>query len=100
MPPEHIEIMNEPNGWWNDGGHGFMPPYQIASMMSAAYDGHEGTLGAGVGIKSADPSMGVIMSGITGTGRRNQDTVRMMLLWAQHHRKDGKFPADAINYHG
>jgi hypothetical protein len=78
---KHIEIMNEPNGWWNDGVHGFMSPYEIAAMMSAAYDGHEGTLGEGVGVKTADPTMGVLMSGITGTGRRNQDTVKMMLLW-------------------
>ena len=32
----HIEILNEPNGWWR-GREGFMKPFEIASMLSATY---------------------------------------------------------------
>lgn len=37
-------------------------PYEMAAMLSAAYDGHENTLGDGVGVKNADPHMQVTMS--------------------------------------
>ena len=62
---KHIEMLNEPDGWWAGREH-FMKPYEIAAMLSAAYDGHEATLpGArsGIGIKNADPSMQVVMPG-------------------------------------
>lgn len=66
-------------------------------MLSAAYDGHEGTLGNGVGVHSADPSMKVVQGGMSAVSPA--DTVRMIALWAKEFRKDGKFPADVINDH-
>lgn len=100
---KHIEILNEPDGWWAGREH-FMKPFEIAAMLSAAYDGHEGRMEplgpGGVGIKKADPSMQVVMPGVTGTSRRNLDLVRMIQLWGQFARTDGKFPADVLNFHG
>eukprot|EP01047_Picozoa_sp_COSAG01_P033426 COSAG01_NODE_2460_length_7655_cov_15.411858_3_plen_610_part_00 len=100
---KHIEILNEPNGWWR-GREGFMKPFEIAAMLSAVYDAHEGSLSdfraGGIGIKTVDSSMQVVMPGVTGTSRRNLDIVRMIRLWAQSERKDGKFPADVLNFHG
>ena len=40
------------------------------------------------------------MPGVTGTGHRNLDIVRMIRLWAQSERSDGRFPADVLNFHG
>lgn len=97
---KHIEILNEPNGWWR-GREGYMKPYEIAAMLSAVYDAHESTLdGPGVGIKAADKDMQVVMPGVTGTSRRNLDIVRMIRLWAQSERTDKRFPADVLNFHG
>lgn len=97
---KHIEILNEPNGWWR-GREGFMKPYEIAAMLSAVYDAHESTLdGPGLGIKAADKDVQVVMPGVTGTSRRNLDIVRMIRLWAQSERKDMRFPADVLNFHG
>ena len=111
---KHIEILNEPNGWWR-GREGFMKPFEIAAMLSATYDAHEGRLlrsastsapskvrgvDAGIGIKTIDPSMQVVMPGVTGTGHRNLDIVRMIRLWAQSERSDKQFPADVLNFHG
>ena len=94
-----LEILNEPNKWWR-GRQGFMTPQQIAAMASAAYDGHEGTLGVGVGAKTADPSFKMVLAAVTGTGRRNLDYMRMILAWGKAFRHDGKFPADVLNFHG
>ena len=96
---KHIEVLNEPNGWWR-GREGFMKPFEIAAMLSAVYDGHEGSMSPGVGIKSADKDVQVVMPGVTGTSRRNLDIVRMIRLWAQSMRSDGRFPADVLNFHG
>lgn len=96
---KHIEILNEPNGWWR-GREGFMKPFEIAAMLSAVFDGHEGSMGPGIGIKSADKAVQVVMPGVTGTSRRNLDIVRMIRLWAQAMRTDGQFPADVLNFHG
>ena len=92
-----------------------MKPFEIAAMLSATYDAHEGRLlrsastsapskvrgvDAGIGIKTIDPSMQVVMPGVTGTGHRNLDIVRMIRLWAQSERSDKQFPADVLNFHG
>ena len=94
-----LEVLNEPNRWWC-GRQGFMTPEQIAAMASAAYDGHEGTLGVGIGAKTADPSFELVLAAVTGTGRRNLDYMKMILAWSKAFRKDKKFPADVLNFHG
>jgi hypothetical protein len=77
-----------------------MKPYEIAAMLSATFDAHEGRLGPGLGIKAIDKGMQVVMPGVTGTGHRNLDIVRMIRLWAQSERTDQRFPADVLNFHG
>ena len=94
----YMETMNEPDGDYPDGLHQYMQPFELAAMHSAVFDGHEKTLGAGVGILNADPSMKVVMSGLAHF-QNAVDTVKEIALWAQHHRKDKSFPAHVINVH-
>lgn len=96
-----IEVRNEANGNWN-GREAFMTPVEAAAQLSACYDGHEGTIGITEGLlgaKVADPKMTVSMGGLSGATTVALDYVRVMRLWAQKNRKDGKFPADALNFH-
>ena len=98
---EGIEIRNEANGPWQ-GRRGFMTPVEQAAQLSAAFDGHEGTVGidkAIVGIRNADPHMLVSMGGLSGATQVALDIVTTMRLWFQHNRKDGAFAADALNFH-
>ena len=78
-------------------------PAEQAALLSTAYDGHEGTVGSGdksiVGIRNADPSMIVSMGGLSGATQVALDIVTTMRLWFKKFRKDGKFAADALNFH-
>ena len=91
-----LEIWNEPDKWWKKGTPAYFEPEQYAAMLSACYDGHEGKLGPGYGVKGADPSMLVIMGGLT-----NFDTtyLKRMSDWFNANRKDRRFPADVVNVH-
>lgn len=93
---KYIEVWNEPDKWWKKGTSAYFEPEQYAAMLSACYDGHEGRLGDGYGIKTADPLMQVVMGGLS-----DFDTayVSRMALWFSVHRKDRKFAADVVNYH-
>jgi len=93
---DFIEIWNEPDKWWKRGTTAYFEPEQYAAMLSACYDGHEGRMGDGYGVRAADPSINVVMGGIS-----EFDTayVSRMALWFFIHRKDRKFAADVINYH-
>ena len=55
---KHIEVLNEPNGWWKGERHGFMKPTQIAAMASAAYDGHCSALGSRLWGQNRFPTQG------------------------------------------
>lgn len=59
----------------------YVSPAEMAAMLSAAYDGHEGRLGPGVGIRTADPTMKVVMGGMA--SQSPVDTVKMILLWVR-----------------
>ena len=96
---EHMETMNEPDGTYPDGLHQYMSPYELAAMHSALIDGHERSLGAGVGITVADPTMRVVMSGLADGGQNALDWFKEMSLWARAHRKDARFPAHVFNLH-
>jgi len=91
-----IEIWNEPDKWWVKNTPAYFEPEQYAAMLSAAYDGHEGRLGPGYGVKTADPNMVVVMGGLT-----NFDTtyLQRMFAWCYANRKDHRFPADVVNVH-
>ncbi|MDF2456273.1 MAG: hypothetical protein K0R51_2266 [Cytophagaceae bacterium] len=92
---EYIEVWNEPDKTWK-GPQAYFSPYEFAAMMSAAYDGHCGTLGPNVGIKTANPDMKVVMGGLA---RLSIDYIKAMDLWFKQYRKDGKFASDVMNFH-
>lgn len=91
-----LEVFNEVDGTWNGGRNGFFAPYEYAAMLSAAYDGHGGTMGPLMGAKAADPAFPVIHSGLAGV---NVDYIEGVRQWSMAYRADKKFPADFLNVH-
>jgi hypothetical protein len=101
---EYFENGNEPDANWvkSDGSFLFSPE-ATAAMSSADYDGHKGAMGAGFGVKTADPSAKMVLAGLAGAGKGDWalnvtsylDGIRS---WATAHR-GGSFPADVINVH-
>jgi hypothetical protein len=106
----YLENGNEPENTWAYGLGGKAMPQtaaEFAAMSSADYDGHQGKLGAGVGAKTADPSIQVVMAGLAGTAPGTTDGdwltnveayLTGMKKWADEHR-GGSFPADVVNVH-
>ncbi|MBB2148402.1 hypothetical protein [Pedobacter gandavensis] len=97
---KYLESSNEPDKWWR-GKDAEQSPEEYAAQLSAFYDGHKGSLGAGVGVKTADPTMMVVMGGIA---KPNVEYVKRMVEWCKKNRgmkKDGKVDLcfDVINYH-
>ena len=93
-----IEPWNEPDKWWKkvDGKFTeYFTPEETAAFMSACYDGHEGLIPFG-GIKTADPSMKVVMPGLTGC---EWNYINSMDIWFKANRKDKKWPCDIFNLH-
>ncbi len=98
----YIECENERDKWWN-GRWAYQTGREYAANMSAFYDGHKNTMGPGVGIKNADPSMVVVMGGLTSLVS-GTDYVRGMIDWCKEFRgykPDGHVDLcwDVINYH-
>lgn len=91
----YIETRNEPDKTW-EGETAWYHPYEFAALSSAVYDGHEGKLGQGYGIKTADPEMNVVMGGLIDLGL---GYVQAMMLWAEYHRDDARLPVDVLNFH-
>jgi hypothetical protein len=96
----YIEAGNELDKWWR-GAHGYMNPYQLAAMLSAFYDGHKGSLGAGAGVKTADSTMVVVIPGLA---FHDASYLRGMLEWCRNnrgYRTNGSVDVcwDIINYH-
>lgn len=92
---ETLEALNEPNQTWSDR-IGYHTPYEYAALASAVYDGHEGTMGEGYGIKNADPNMKLSMGGQAGI---HPEHLKAMYIWSQYNRTDKVFPMDVINFH-
>lgn len=89
-----MEGWNEPDKTWKTlTGH--FKPAILAAMTSADYDGDQGRLGAGFGVKTADPTMKVALPGLT---EIDIEYMKAMKWWADRHR-GGSFPADALNFH-
>lgn len=100
----YYENGNEPDATWvkPDGSFVFTPE-ATAAMTSADYDGHKGALGAGAGIKAADPKAKLVLAGLAGAGKSDWVTnvttyLDGMRAWADKER-GGSFPADVINVH-
>lgn len=91
---DYVENWNEPDNWWTNRD-AYFAPSELAAMSSADYDGHEGQLGAGYGIKTADSTMKMVMGGLSVI---EVDYVKGMKAWSDFNRTSG-FPADVINFH-
>ncbi|PJE47247.1 MAG: hypothetical protein CUR34_06890 [Sediminibacterium sp.] len=97
---EYIECENERDKWWK-GRKSYQTGREYAANLSAFYDGHKNTLGPGVGVKNADPSMKVVMAGVA---LASTDYFRGMIDWCKQFRgylPDGSVNIcwDIINYH-
>ncbi|MEO7214248.1 hypothetical protein [Mucilaginibacter sp.] len=97
---KYIECGNENDRWWK-GDKATQTPEQYAANLSAFYDGHKGTLGKNAGVKTADPSMQVVM---TGLATADVEYVKRMVEWCKMNRgykADGSINLcfDIINYH-
>ena len=90
-----MEPWNEEK-WWKAPGLEYIRPEEMAALMSACYDGHQGALGSGVGIKTADPSMVVLMPGLTDF---DMNYVGKMHAWFVANRPDKRWPCDVLNFH-
>ena len=91
---KYVENWNEQDKWWR-GREGYFSPDEMAAMCSADYDGHEGALGPGFGVKNADPNIKMAMGGLAGL---SLEYIKGMKLWSDFHRSTG-FPADVLNFH-
>lgn len=97
---KYIECDNERDKWWK-GRKAYQTGREYAANLSAFYDGNKNTMGAGVGVKNADPDMKVVMGGLAAA---STDYVRGMIDWCKEFRgykDDGKVNLcwDIINYH-
>ncbi|MFD2999359.1 hypothetical protein ACFS7Z_03215 [Pontibacter toksunensis] len=100
---QYIQIDNEPDMHWA-GRQAYQNGREYAAISSACYDGHKGALGPGHGVKTADPSMQVVVGGIVG----GVGFMRGMIDWSKENRgyklnDKGKkvvdLPFDIIDYH-
>jgi hypothetical protein len=91
----YFEDWNEQDRDW-EGRDAQFTAEEYAAMASANVDGHAGSLGEGLGLKSADPSAKFVMGGlyILGTGY-----ITGMYNWFIENRPDHRWPVDAINMH-
>ena len=97
---KYMECGNERDKWWK-GRSAYQTAREHAANLSAFYDGHKNTMGPGVGVKNADPTMNVVMAGLASA---STDYVRGMIDWCKEFRgykADGKVDLcwDVINYH-
>ncbi|MFB9295702.1 T9SS type A sorting domain-containing protein [Persicitalea jodogahamensis] len=96
---KYIECDNERDKWWK-GRKAYQTAREYAANMSAFYDGHKNSMGAGVGVKNADPNMKVVIGGLVS----GADYVRAMVDWCKEFRgykANGQVNLcwDVINYH-
>lgn len=90
----YIECDNERDKWWR-GRIAYQTGREYAANLSAFYDGDQGRLGPGVGVKAADPGCKVVIGGIAAA---EPDYVRAIIDWCKEFR-GGDLCFDVINYH-
>jgi endoglucanase len=96
----YVECDNERDKWWK-GRIAYQTSYEYAANMSAFYDGNKNTMGAGIGVKNADPNMQVVMGGLASA---DPSYVHGMIEWCRQNRglnANGgvNLCFDVINYH-
>ncbi len=91
---DYLENWNEGDRYWGEP-EGHFTPYEFAAFCSACYDGDQGKMGPGYGVKNADPQMKLVLGGLASI---EPGFVQSMKLWADHYR-NGSFPADVLNFH-
>jgi hypothetical protein len=96
----YLECSNEMDKTWK-GKKAQQSPEEYAANLSAFYDGDMGKLGKNVGVKNADPTMKVVMMGLSSP---NPGFVIKMIEWCKKYRgfkPDGSVNLcfDIINYH-
>ena len=96
----YVECDNERDKWWK-GRAAYQTGREYAANMSAFYDGNKNTMGPGVGVKNADPTMQVVMAGVASPV---PDYFLGMIDWCKEYRgynADGSVNLcwDVINYH-
>ncbi|AUD00892.1 carbohydrate-binding protein [Spirosoma pollinicola] len=96
---KYIECDNERDKWWK-GRKGYQTAREYAANLSAFYDGHKNTMGPGVGVRNADPTMKVVIAGLVS----GPEYVRAMIDWCREFRgykPDGTVNLcwDIINFH-
>ncbi len=96
----YVECDNERDKWWK-GKKAEQTPEEYAANMSAFYDGHKGKLGKNAGVKTADPTMKVVIGGLA---TAKPEYIEDMIAWCKKNRgykKNGKVDLcfDVINYH-
>ena len=99
---KYIECDNERDKWWK-GRKAYQTAREYAANLSAFYDGHKNTMGAGVGVKNADPNVKVVIGGLA-SASSGSDYVKGMIDWCKQYRgykPDGTVNLcwDIINYH-
>ena len=99
---KYIECDNERDKWWK-GRKAYQTAREYAANLSAFYDGHKNTMGAGVGVKNADPSVKVVVGGLA-SASSGSDYIKGMIDWCKQYRgykADGTVDLcwDIINYH-
>jgi hypothetical protein len=103
---QYIEDWNEQDAWWIlPNNQPVFTPDVYAAMASADYDGDQGRMAKTLGVKNADPTMKMVMGGLSGQGAKLTDWekgveayIDGIRAWAAQHR-GGSFPADVINLH-
>ena len=93
----YYEDWNEPDKTWLTPDAQFNST-ELAAMLSADYDGHNGRLGDTYGVKQADPKSKLVMGGMAGGSTMTQ-WLDEMLAWSKKYRTDEQLPLDVINYH-
>jgi endoglucanase len=91
---KYVECDNERDKWWK-GMNGYQNGLQYGANLSAFYDGALGTLGAGIGVKTADPNMLVVYAG---ESNPSVDNFRADLDYCKMYR-GGKLNCDVFNVH-
>ncbi len=91
---DRYENGNEEDGWWTDY---YWTPMDYFAVSSADYDGDEGRLGSGHGLKKADSTARLLMSGMV---QLDTNRVRTLKFLCEQLRMDKKFIWEGgVQYH-